>query len=300
MTDSLTYPRSTFREIRDAIFADPYDQLPAWDVTIGSMFTAGRNMLLNSCRILVRDTADFGPPYQKLVHPIGVCLTGRWRITQPTPYTGYFREGAEGLVVARCSTLLSNPIRGPRRGFGFAVKIFPTLDPNEPVRTANCNCIDVLGGTFARRFTDVALTNEPELGLNPGLIRYSWVVVNALYSFFATVKTPIFRPVDAVAELGLAEGERAVSPRWVQLAQAAGNGKSDEPDMRRELAVENYADKVLRYVISAAPADPQDPTVRRWDRIGEIVLDESVCSYSGDHRLRFYHPPAPDALAKAG
>ena len=293
MTPSLC----TFRGIRDAIFADPYDELPVWHVTIGSMIAVGRNRLLDSCRILVSDPADFGPPYQKLVHPVGICLTGRWRITEPTPYTGYFRQGAEGLVIARCSTLLSNPVRGPRRGFGFAVKIFPTLDPDEQVTTANCNCIDVLGGTFAHRFTDVALTNEPVLGLNPGLIRYALVVINALYAFFATVQTPIFRPVDAVAELGLRDGERAVSPHWVQLAQAEGNGKSEEADMRRELAVGNYSGGVLRYVISAAPVDP---AVRRWERIGEIVLDESVCSSSGDHRLRFYHPPAPKAAAGAG
>lgn len=45
------------------------------------------------------------------------------------------------------------------RSFGFAGKLFPTLDPNEllKVHTANFFLIDDLGGTTANHYTDVAM-----------------------------------------------------------------------------------------------------------------------------------------------
>ena len=35
--------------------------------------------------------------------PNGVCLTGDWMITEPTEYTGYFRQDSRGLVIGRYS-----------------------------------------------------------------------------------------------------------------------------------------------------------------------------------------------------
>ena len=35
-----------------------------------------------------------GKGFRRLVHPNGVCLTGRWTIDAETPYTGYFATGS--------------------------------------------------------------------------------------------------------------------------------------------------------------------------------------------------------------
>src|SRR5258708_23037803 len=165
-----TYTGSRFSDVRAQLLSDPYTVLPHHTVTIGSMFNAGKNLLKQDGFSLVDRDADLVPPMQKLLHGVGICLFGKWKITEETGYTSCFRKGVEYLIVVRCSTLLSHTDRGTRRGFGLAGKIFPTLDPGEVVRAANFITIDDLAGTFANRFTDVALTNQPPIGLNLGMI----------------------------------------------------------------------------------------------------------------------------------
>ena len=53
-----------------------------------------------------------GKGVRRLVHPNGVCLIGRWRITQPTDYSGYFSSGSEALAIARYSTCCAETRRG--------------------------------------------------------------------------------------------------------------------------------------------------------------------------------------------
>src|SRR5262249_52350415 len=150
--------------------------LPPGRATIGSMFKGLTNILLKDSFRRVDNDEDLTPAVRKLLHSVGICFFGRWRITEKTDFTGCFRTGTAHLIIVRCSTLLSHTHHGERRGFGLAGKIFPTKDPNELVRTANFVTIDNLGGTFAQRFTDVALTNEPPLGPNLGLLRYLLVI----------------------------------------------------------------------------------------------------------------------------
>ncbi|MEH1800326.1 MAG: hypothetical protein V7L02_00780 [Nostoc sp.] len=49
------------------------------------------------------DRRDIHLCYDKLIHANGVCYTDIWKITEDSPYTGYFTKGSEGLVFARLS-----------------------------------------------------------------------------------------------------------------------------------------------------------------------------------------------------
>lgn len=286
---SGTYEGSRFSEVRAQLLSDPYTTLPYHKVTIGSMFEAGKNLLLSDSKWLISQGHDLVPPFQKLLNPVGICFFGRWRITEETPYTGCFRTGVEHLIIVRCSNQMTTTDRGTRRGFGFAGKIFPTLDPGERVKTVNFICIDNLGGTFAERYTDVALTNEPPLGLNFGMIPFAFVAANVVQVFNRVDQPPNYRPLYQLSQQGLQPGETARGPKWIQITTDPSVGKSDAVDFRDELRLKNYKEGVLRFIVSGA--DREEKGERLWRRLGVIEVNEEACSASGDRRLRFHHNP---------
>ena len=283
------YVGSRYSEVRAQLLSDPYQRLPFHRLTLRGMFRKGVNLLQRDSISLVDADADLVPPMQKLFHGVGICFFGRWTIAEDLGYTGCFRKGSDYLIIVRCSTLLSQTHRGMRRGFGFAGKIFPTLDADALVKTANFVCIDSLGGTLAKRYTDVALTNEPALGINLGLLKHLSVVINGLHVFTNVGSpNPIHRPLYGLTEYGLAPGETANGPYWIQITLADGIQQSDEADFRHELRLDNYKDHRLRFNVAVAPESKGE---RQWRRIGSIELTEDVVSASGDHRLRFRHLP---------
>ena len=284
------YKGSRFREVRAQMLFDPYPVLPPGRTRIGDEFKAWKNLLFRDSTTRVDSQDDLVPPHPKLLHSVGICFFGRWTITEDTGFTGCFRGGADHLIVVRCSTLLSHTDRGTRRGFGLAGKIFPTLDPDELVKTANFICIDNLGGTFADRFADVALTNEPPLGVNVGLIPFAFVVLNVIYCFQRSDAAPQYRPIASLAERGLAPGETPKAPKWLQVAVEEGTGKVDAVDFREELRLANYKDGRLRFSIAVA-TEKSPAGERLFRRIGTIEVTEDVCSQSVDQCLRFQHTP---------
>jgi hypothetical protein len=289
MATSDNYQGSTFREVRDAVFSDPYDVLPTYKITLGSFYQGLSNRLLQACRVELTEPRDNVEPFQRLVHPLGTALTGRWRMTEDSPYTGLFRKGTEALILTRCSVLLYETQQGKFRGFAFAGKIFPTLDPDERVKTVDFFTIDNLAGTQAKYFTGVDLSNHPPLGFNSDVIRLFWVVTATFAAFIRANFNPVFRPVYPVAEWGLREGETARVPRWMMVRGWPGCGRVDALDYRDELRVEGYKDGRLIFEVFAA--DEELPTGGRdYKKLGDITLTESVTSHSCDHRLKFRHP----------
>src|SRR5438105_2271082 len=132
--EDRAYRGSRFSEVREAIFANPYQKvwggpgeppLPVYDVTLPSV---------------LRGALPFGPPYhfrqavaravdskadlrwgsdhkgfRRIIHPSGICLTGLWEISEQTPYSGYFRIGSRALTVCRYSTCCKQTRRGDER-----------------------------------------------------------------------------------------------------------------------------------------------------------------------------------------
>ena len=136
--EDRAYSGSRFREVVDALSANPYQRvwgregeppLPAQDVTIRSVFggllSFGRPPRFEHASARTVDSgADlrWGPDrkgFVRLLHPNGVCLTGRWQITGDTPYTGYFARGSNALVVARYSSGAGGLRRGQIRSLAL-------------------------------------------------------------------------------------------------------------------------------------------------------------------------------------
>jgi hypothetical protein len=82
------------------------------------------------------------------LHPNGVCLTGRWEITEETRYSGYFTRGSKGLVIGRYSTCCTETRRGHTRSLSLVGKVYPTVDPDhlDPLRPASFITQQDLGG----------------------------------------------------------------------------------------------------------------------------------------------------------
>src|SRR5262245_18892381 len=111
------YNGSTFREVRDQVFSDPYKTLPSYTITLGTLYSGVQNALLLACRRALTEEHDIVDRFQRLVHPLGIALTGRWQMTEDSPYSGLFRPGTETLLVARCSVLLYKTLQDQYRGF---------------------------------------------------------------------------------------------------------------------------------------------------------------------------------------
>ena len=284
------YNGSTFREVRDQVFSDPYDTLPSYEITLGSFYSGLKNALLTACRRALIDERDIVDHFQRLVHPSGIALTGKWSMTEPSPYTGLFKQGTEALVIARCSVLLYKTLQDDFRGFAFAGKIFPTLDPDERVRTVDFFTIDVLAGTQAKYFTGVELSNEPPLGFNRDVLKLFWLITATFATFIRANWNPVFRPVYPLAEYGRTEADGVTSPKWMMVKGWGGSGQVDRADFRDELRVENYHDQELIFDVFAAGGELSTGG-RNYQRLGNICLTESVTSDSCDHRLKFKHPP---------
>lgn len=289
MAQANGYQGSTFKEVRDQVFSDPYTVLPDHRISLASFYKGLTNLILRDSRRRVAEQADIVPYFQKLVHPNGIALAGSWNITEASPYSGYFRQGARGLIIARCSTLLSQTKQGEPRGFAFAGKIFPTMDPNERVKTANFVTIDVLAGTRAKYFTEVALSNAPAIGFNFGLLQIFGALIGGTASFALADINPIFRPIYPVAEADLRPDEKVCSPKWMLIKASPNSGQVDREDFRDELNVRNYPGNKLRFDISAA-SDRLPTWERNWRYLGHVELTESIASESCDHRLVFQHP----------
>jgi len=105
--EDRAYNGSRFSEIREALFANPYQKiwgregeppLPVYEVSLLSVLRGilplGRPYLFRQATERAVDShADlrWGPDrkgFRRLLHPNGVCLTGLWEVTEGTGYSG--------------------------------------------------------------------------------------------------------------------------------------------------------------------------------------------------------------------
>lgn len=272
-----------FQAIWNQVISDPVDQLPQDKISYRKLATKGKNVILGNSQRTLEDHANILPQFDKLAHPNGICFRGVWDINSQNPYSGYFKQGSRALIVARASSALSNTKSGELRSFGFAGKLFPTMDPllENSENTANFFLIDDLGGTRAKHYTDVVLTNEPDVSKTSVVFKSLLYVIKIARTFAKVDKNPGIRQVYEISELGEPENSTIVTPQWMKVQAQAGQ-TNNAIDFRDELTI---TDKPLIFDISVANKNKQD-----WQKIGTITLEESIVSNSCDHRLHFHHP----------
>ena len=319
------YSGSRFREVVDALFANPYQAvwgregeppLPVREQTIktvfGGLLTLGRPPRFERASERSLDSgADlrWGPDrkgFTRFLHPTGVCLTGRWQITEDTPYSGYFTRGSTALVVARYSSGAGGTRRGNIRSMGLVGKLFPTVDPDHstPLGTANFITQEDIGGTRNESINAVELLNAPDVTVfrrGPS----GTLLIKVAAVFRRVDKQPTIRQLYPIAELGKPAGEATRAPEFMRLLVAPGQPviAGADLDVRDEVMAQIFdrgdpvPKRTLTFTIEVTDEGTTSGspfrvrrTFRNWRRIGTLVFDNAVVSYNGDAVIHFTHP----------
>ncbi len=281
---SSNYEGSTAQDIWSQVTSTPYLSLPKNKISYRSLFKGFKSKIKQSANRTLSNKSDILPYFDKLAHPNGICLKGTWNITEDNPYTGYFKKDSEAIIIARSSVALSRTTVGSNRGFGLAGKIFPTLDENQRVKTANFFLIDDLGGTKAPHYTGVEMTNEPEVSKTLAVIKNIAYSIKLALTFGKADSNPGIRQLYQISEIS--ETDNTVTPKWMMIKARKGQDVN-ERDFRDELNIENRASNIL-FDIYATSTEVNKK--KQWKNLGYIEFTESTVSESCDHRLHFNHP----------
>ncbi len=275
-----------FKAVWEQIKSDPVIKLPQVKVSYRKLVANGKNVILSDAKRTLNSHSDILPYFEKLAHPNGVCFKGVWNITAPNKYSGYFKQNTRALIIVRASSAMSNTRSGQLRSFGFAGKIFPTMDPLKTnlESTANFFLIDDLGGTRAQHYTDVTLTNNPPATITSEVIKSLLYAAKLARSFSQSDKNPKIRQVYEISQLGEKVNSSVITPRWMKVKALPGQ-TVNKSDFRNELSINSNN---LVFKVSVASKIVNGKKV--WLDIGLITLDSSVISDSCDHRLHFHHP----------
>ena len=323
--EDRAYNGSRFGEVRDAVFANPYQKvwggegeppLPIYEVTLSSVLRGilpkGKPYLFRQATERAVDShADLrwgadGKGFRRLLHPNGICLTGRWEITEETEYSGYFRKGSQALLVARYSTCCTETRRGHTRSLATVGKLFPTTDANhaQPLRTASFITQEDIAGEHTDYVNDAELRNAPDV--------HAWrrgggvpilLITGALFQ--RVDKEPSHRQLYQIAELGKPETEPTRCPEFMRLLVAP-----EQP--RIEGAALDFRDEIMAQMFDRGDPTPkrklifnievtdegstrgpgvfQRRTFSNWRHIGRMIFDNAVISYNGDFVIHFNHP----------
>jgi len=283
----------SFNNVWKEINSDLYKVLPQEKISYGKLFTFSKNIILHNAKRTLLEKADILEPFDKLAHPNGACMKGYWNITKTNPYSGYFKNGSKALIIARASSAMSNTKRGETRAFGMAGKIFPTTNENkinkEP--TANFFVIDDLGGTKALHYTDVILTNEPDVTTTTEVLKNLLYALKVSKAFKNADKNPEIRQLYEISELKEENSKNIITPKWMSIKAKSGQ-TIDGEDFRDEFRLE----KGQKLIFEISVASKEINGKKNWVTIGDITFDDSLVSYSCDHRLHFHHPKWRDDL----
>jgi hypothetical protein len=321
--EDRAYHGSRFSQVREAIFANPYQKvwgrggeppLPYYKTTLSSVLRgilplSGPYLFKKASERAVDSHADLrwgpdGKGFRRLAHPMGICLTGTWEITEETGYTGYFSKGRKALAVGRYSSRL--PYRGQTRSLSLVGKIFPTRDPEhaEPLRTASFITQEDIGGDYTKYINDAELRNAPNVTpwrQGKGL---PILLVNAIV-FTLVDKKATVRQLYPIAELGKAPDEPTRAPEFMRLLVASGQPRieGESLDFRDEIMAQIFdkGDPVPKRKLTFDIEVTDEGTtldilgfVRRtfkgWRRIGKLTFDNAAASYNGDFVIHFNHP----------
>lgn len=295
MENNNTSPliKHSFQDVWSEVASDPLSTLPQETISLGKLFTFSKNIILADAKRTLVDRADISEHFDKLAHPNGICLKGIWKIHSENPYSGYFKNSTKALIIARASSAMSKTKRGEIRAFGVAGKIFPTTDEKQinDEHTANFFVIDDLGGTDAEHFTDVKLTNEPEVSTTSEVVKNLLYALKVAKAFGDADKNPNIRQLYEISELGEEDKSNIITPKWMKISAQKGQ-TVDAEDFRDEFIFTN--NKKIVFDISIASKEVNGK--KDWKTIGTITFNTSVVSTSCDHRLHFHHPKWRDDL----
>jgi hypothetical protein len=198
-------------------------------------------------------------------------------------------------------------LRGIRRSYGIALKLYPTADEGheQPLETANVLLSDDLGGSTATRITEVELTNAPHItGLNRGT--QIPILLKEGMAFIVVDRQSMMRQIYPIAELGKPVGEPTHSPDYMRLKVSAGHSIVDEDDVRNEILAHLFdkgnpvPQRTLNFDIAVSDTGKSSgfvffpkghrQIITDWRTIGKITLNNGVASYNGDFVIHFRHP----------
>lgn len=284
-TQVFEYQGTTFRAVKEAAFSGPYTRPLPCHRGVGPSTVL---QLFNDAARNLHDKRDIRPRYDKLIHANGVCYAGTWEIDTDSPYTGYFANGSRGLLIARASVAGPFIEQGHARSFGFGVKVFPTLDPDEWVWPGNLVAVSNLSGSRARHVLDIEPTNYPQIGWNPA----GNLINRVIFRLMDT--RPGYRQLFPISTLGVRPGAPVVTPDLLLLRPAAGTPRIDAKDFRDEIRIANYPGGRLVYDILVKDFGDTD-----WTRLGSMTFTEDTVSEGSDKQLHFWIPRDLPNLPKA-
>ena len=316
----------SYEDVKAAVFSQPYYGkawggpermlLPIYKQTLGSilrgLFPLGKRLFLQAAKRTVISRADlrWGPDrkgFRRLLHPMGICLTGTWKITGApagTAYTGYFAKGAEGRIIGRYSNGGSKPWGGHYRSLSLIGKIYPPKDsPQPPEAPAHFFTQEDLGSTVTNSIREAIMTNSPPITpWNRGKDIF-FLIVNGLTLLMADTKNSE-RQLYQVAELGKPEGTPTSCPRFMRLTVS-----KETPQVGGDGA--DFRDEILGIIYDRGNPKPQRKLIfnievsdsgkkhgfgiewltdQHWTGIGKIIFEDAVASYNSDFVIHFHHP----------
>lgn len=282
-----TYQGATFEQVWKQVNSDSYVKLPQNKISFRSLYGFLESRIRRSAERTLSDRSDLLPQFNKLAHPNGICLAGTWEITEENKYGGLFKKGSKALMIARASTAMSATVQGKNRGFGFAGKLFPTLEKGQVVPTSNFFLVDDLGGTKAPHYTGVEMLNEPAVSTTGTVLLNLAYALKLAATFGKVDSNPGIRQLYEISFVGEKAPLRVYTPQWMKVGARPGQ-TVDEKDFRDELNIDNF-DGELVFDISVASTEDSEGN-KNWSKIGTITFTDSVTSNSCDHRLHFHHP----------
>ena len=320
------YAGSRFAEVRAAVFANPYYKvwggagekpLPVYQQSFARVVRGVLRFwkpfgFLQAVRRTLISRADLrwghdGRGVERLLHPMAACLTGEWQIDaapEGKTYTGYFKPGSKGLVIARYSTGGSNPLPAKYRSLAMVGKLYPTTDPEHAqlLQPASFVTQEDLGGSLTDSIREAELTNSPPAT--------PWRRGKGIFTLLLTVATftraekqPSERQLYEIAELGKGAGD-TVCPRFLRFTLK----KDKLPPVVTGL---DFRDEILGLIYDPGDPQPRHPLVfiievsdegersgrflqrvegQKWTPIGTLTFKDAVASYNGDYVIHFHHP----------
>lgn len=284
------YKGSQFSEVWKLLKSDRYrGDLPHEKVSAWNFGFMARHIKKDSKRT-VTDKRDVRPDFKKRIHTSGVCLKGTWNITKKSQFTGLFKKGSVGMIIARASSSLTavSSLSKDVRFLGMAGKVYPTKNSKskEYLKTANFLLIEDFGGSRTTSFLEATLSNNPKQTIHKELATLAKgpIALSLKVAFDKADKHGDIRQLYQFSEMGLKDPKKAIAPKYLEL-KARKRDVKRIPDFRHELNIENYPNGI-HYDIFITNDDKK----KDWMKVGYIHFDDSVASKSCDRRLHFYHP----------